>query len=184
MSAFCLPKGVLSLLLAFPKQKLDIKNRSLLHWTQGGKVRHLSNFIRGGSINKWKENKFECQWRWKSKGFGMWWGNRFIIQAVSVWLWYFGQFCFSLIYSDSVVVLMYPSCPVLTVTFTTQKLTNCRCKVSIGWGIILVCISVCWGCIPICRLRPLDALLSSGLCGKGGALPPVTGLTVQRIICC
>ena len=146
MSAFCLPKGVLSLLLAFPKQKLDIKNRSLLHWTQGGKVRHLSNFIRGGSINKWKENKFECQWRWKSKGFGMWWGNRFIIQAVSVWLWYFGQFCFSLIYS--VVVLMYPSRPVLTVTFTTQKLTNGRCKVSICWGIILVCISVCWGCIP------------------------------------
>ena len=27
----------------------------------------------------------------------------------------------------------------------------------------------------ICRLRPLDAVLSSGLCGKGGALPPVTG---------
>ena len=38
--------------------------------------------------------------------------------------------------------------------------------------------------IPICRLRPLDAVLSSGLCGKGGALPPVTGLTVQIIICC
>ena len=37
---------------------------------------------------------------------------------------------------------------------------------------------------PICRLRPLDAVLSSGLCGKEGALPPVTGLTVQRIICC
>ena len=27
----------------------------------------------------------------------------------------------------------------------------------------------------ICRLRPLDAVLSSGLCGKEGALPPVTG---------
>ena len=27
----------------------------------------------------------------------------------------------------------------------------------------------------ICRLRPLDAVLSSGLCGKDGALPPVTG---------
>ena len=38
--------------------------------------------------------------------------------------------------------------------------------------------------VPICRLRPLDAVLSSGLCGKEGALPPVTGLTVQRIICC
>ena len=37
---------------------------------------------------------------------------------------------------------------------------------------------------PICRLRPLDAVLSSWLCGKEGALPPVTGLTVQRIICC
>ena len=36
----------------------------------------------------------------------------------------------------------------------------------------------------ICRLRPLDAVLSSGLCGKEGALPPVTGLTGQRIICC
>ena len=31
-----------------------------------------------------------------------------------------------------------------------------------------------WGG-PICCLRPLDAVLSSGLCGKGGALPPVTG---------
>ena len=38
--------------------------------------------------------------------------------------------------------------------------------------------------ISICRLRPLDAALSSGLCGKEGALPPVTGLTDQRIICC
>ena len=37
---------------------------------------------------------------------------------------------------------------------------------------------------PICRLRPLDAVLPSGLCGKERALPPVTGLTVQRIICC
>ena len=31
------------------------------------------------------------------------------------------------------------------------------------------------GSAPICRLRPLDAGLSSGLCGKEGALPPVTG---------
>ena len=28
---------------------------------------------------------------------------------------------------------------------------------------------------PICRLRLLDAVLSSGLCGKEGALPPMTG---------
>ena len=35
-----------------------------------------------------------------------------------------------------------------------------------------------------CRLCPLDAVLSSGLFGKEGALPPVTGLTDQRIICC
>ena len=27
------------------------------------------------------------------------------------------------------------------------------------------------GPTPICRLRPLDAVLSSGLCGKEGALP-------------
>ena len=36
----------------------------------------------------------------------------------------------------------------------------------------------------ICRLRPLDAVLSSGLCGKEGALPHMTGKTVKRIICC
>ena len=27
--------------------------------------------------------------------------------------------------------------------------------------------------LPICHLRPLDALQSTGLCGKEGALPPV-----------
>ena len=37
---------------------------------------------------------------------------------------------------------------------------------------------------PICRLCPLDAVLSSGLCGKEWALLPVTGLTDQIIICC
>ena len=36
----------------------------------------------------------------------------------------------------------------------------------------------------MCRLSQLDVGLSSGLCGKEGALPPVTGLTVQIIICC
>ena len=36
----------------------------------------------------------------------------------------------------------------------------------------------------ISRFRPPDAVLYSGLCGKGGALPSVTGQTVQRIICC
>ena len=30
-------------------------------------------------------------------------------------------------------------------------------------------------CSAICRLCPLDAVLSSGLCGKEGTLPPVTG---------
>ena len=33
----------------------------------------------------------------------------------------------------------------------------------------------------ICRLCPLDAVLSSGICVKKGALHPVTGLTVLLI---
>ena len=43
---------------------------------------------------------------------------------------------------------------------------------------------------PISCFRPLDAVLSSVQCPVGyverggGALPPVSGLTVQRIICC
>ena len=41
-----------------------------------------------------------------------------------------------------------------------------------------------WFLYSICRLRPLDAVLSCGLCEKGGFLPPLTVLTVQRIICC
>ena len=37
---------------------------------------------------------------------------------------------------------------------------------------------------PICRLRPLNAELSSWLFGKEGALPDVQGLTYQRNIWC
>ena len=36
----------------------------------------------------------------------------------------------------------------------------------------------------ICCLPPLDAVLSSGLCGKEGALPAMRGLTVQINTCC
>ena len=46
---------------------------------------------------------------------------------------------------------------------------------------VFVCVSLRLVAIPpICCQPPLDAVLSSGLCGKEGALFLVTGLTVQR----